>query len=51
MAWLISALNEKVGAIDWNSATQDVARFLNPSERKSLELWSPKFFSSRIAAL
>ncbi len=51
MAWVIEALNAKIGAIDWKAAVQDVARFLNPIERKSLELWSPKFFSSRVAVL
>ncbi len=51
MAWVIEALDAKIGAIDWKAAVQDVARFLNPIERKSLELWSPKFFFSRVATL
>ena len=51
MAWVIEALNAKIETIDWKAAAQDVDRFLNPIERKSLDLWNPKFFSGRVAVL
>ena len=49
--WLNRALLEKVAAIDWNEATQDVERFLNTAERESLKLWSNRFFARKVESL
>lgn len=49
--WLVNALREKIGAIDWREAAEDVRRFLRPVERKSLELWSERFFMNKLTKL
>lgn len=49
--WLLSALRDKIRSTDWKAAAQDVERFLNPMERKSLELWGVRFFESKLAQL
>jgi predicted nucleotidyltransferase component of viral defense system len=49
--WLLSALEDKIRSIDWQAAAQDVERFLNPLERKSLGLWNSRFFESKLAQL
>ena len=49
--WLNRTLLEKVAAIDWNEATQDVERFLNTAERESLKLWSNRFFARKVESL
>jgi len=49
--WVKRALLEKVAAIDWSEATQDVERFLNTAERESLKLWSRRFFSQKVESL
>jgi predicted nucleotidyltransferase component of viral defense system len=49
--WLVERLNEKIAAIDWKAAAQDVERFLGSTERASLALWSSRFFTSKAAAL
>jgi len=49
--WLNRTLLEKVAAIDWNEATQDVERFLNTAEKESLKLWSNRFFTRKVESL
>jgi len=49
--WLKSALRTKIDSIDWRMAAADVERFLKPAEVKGLELWSERFFSSRLVQL
>ncbi len=49
--WLESALANKIATIDWTATAQDVERFLNNAEKRSLQLWSQKFFTSKIADL
>lgn len=49
--WLKQVLKEKVSDIDWNKATADVERFLNPTEKESLQLWSESFFIQKINKL
>ena len=49
--WLNCTLLEKVAAIDWNEATQDVERFLSTAERESLKLWSNRFFTRKVESL
>lgn len=50
-AWIVEQLNEKIRAIDWKKAASDVERFLASAERKSLSLWSARFFESKTASL
>lgn len=49
--WLVSALSEKIGTIDWKAASQDVERFLNAAEKQSLTLWGERFFRSKVQQL
>jgi len=49
--WLVKALGEKISAIDWKDAAEDVERFLKPVEQKSLKLWSEKFYMSKLKKL
>ena len=49
--WLNHTLFEKVAAIDWSEATQDVERFLNTTEKESLKLWSSRFFNKKVERL
>ncbi len=49
--WLVSALDEKINSIDWKAAVDDVERFMKPVERKSLSLWSERFFMSKLKKL
>ena len=48
---LLSALDEKIRANDWEAIRKDVARFLKPHELKTLELWGEKLFLDRLAKL
>lgn len=48
MAWLVEAMHAKIADIDWPAAAQDVSRFLRLAEGKSVQLWSSKFFLSRV---
>jgi predicted nucleotidyltransferase component of viral defense system len=50
-AWLLNALSEKINAIDWKEAADDVKRFLKPVEQKSLSLWSERFFMNKLERL
>jgi len=49
--WLIDTLLEKVAAISWTEAAEDVTRFLNAAEQQSLKLWSERFFSKKVEDL
>ena len=49
--WLRAELLEKIDTIDWKQAAADVERFLNASERKGLELWSKRFFETKVEKL
>lgn len=49
--WLVNALSEKITSIDWKGAATDVERFLKPVEQKSLNLWSERFFMSKLEKL
>jgi predicted nucleotidyltransferase component of viral defense system len=51
LEWLQDVLNAKVEGIDWEDAKDDVERFLNVSEQKSLSLWSERFFKKRVSEL
>ncbi len=49
--WLVDALREKMTAINWREAAEDVARFLKPIEQKSLQLWSERFYLYKLGQL
>jgi len=51
LVWLKIVLQEKIDSIDWKSAADDVERFLNSTEQKSLSLWSERFFSQKLLQL
>ena len=48
MVWLEDTLRFTIAAIDWKAAAEDVRRFLRPTEAKSLELWSDRFFLAKL---
>jgi predicted nucleotidyltransferase component of viral defense system len=50
-AWLESALIERILAIAWPTAAQDVAPFLAAPEQAGLKLWSERFFAGKVAKL
>lgn len=45
--WVKDELLKKISSIDWKEATSDVERFLNPTERASLQLWNERFFKQK----
>lgn len=49
--WLQSALLEKIAAIDWRAAADDVRRFLDATQQQSLRLWSADFFVAKASRL
>ncbi len=49
--WVAARLNEKIATIDWKAAAQDIERFLNAAEQKSLSLWSADFFTNKVDQL
>lgn len=51
MPWLQQALGDAIRKIDWKAAAEDVRRFLRPAEAKSLELWSERFFMTKLDRL
>jgi hypothetical protein len=49
--WLHDALGGTIAKIDWTAAAADVRRFLRPTELKSLDLWSERFFLAKLDKL
>ena len=49
--WLVNALRDKITAINWRDAAEDVARFLKLIEQKSLQLWSDRFYLHKLDQL
>jgi hypothetical protein len=50
-SWLKAVLKDKIESIAWKEAAEDVSRFLQPVEQKSLELWSTRFFINKLAMM
>ena len=48
MTWLVEALRNRIGDIEWHAAAQEVSRFLRPVEHKSVQLWRGRLFLSRV---
>jgi len=49
--WYLAALQEKIKIIDWEKAADEVAPFLNKSDRTTLKLWGKPFFQDRLEKL
>jgi len=49
--WLFNNLRKKITSINWTDAADDVARFLKPIERSSLQLWSEQFYLHKLEQL
>lgn len=49
--WLTQQLLQKIAAIDWQAAIQDVERFLDAPQRQSLALWGAPFFTHKIGQI
>ena len=51
VAWLLNALRDKIGTIDWRVARSDVQRFLPTKEQEGLQVWSENFFLHQVARM
>lgn len=51
ISWLRAALSSTIAKIDWKEAGDDVARFLRPTELRSVDLWSERFFMAKVEKL
>nr|WP_315458041.1 nucleotidyl transferase AbiEii/AbiGii toxin family protein [uncultured Sphingorhabdus sp.] len=51
IGWLKAALSSTIANINWKEAGDDVARFLRPTELRSVELWSERFFMAKLKKL
>ena len=51
VAWLLNALRDKIGTIDWRIARSDVQRFLPTKEQEGLKVWSENFFLHQVARM
>lgn len=49
--WIEQQLSGTISSINWDEAKKDVRRFLKPAELKSLELWSERFFLTKLKKL
>ena len=49
--WCLERLRERIKAIDWKQAREDVRRFVKSNELPSLELWNVEFFMAQAAKL
>ncbi|MCX7049602.1 MAG: nucleotidyl transferase AbiEii/AbiGii toxin family protein [Candidatus Sumerlaeota bacterium] len=50
-AWLVQALQEKIAAIDWKKAMNEIRRFVPQQRQKDLDSWSADFFTYQLARL
>ncbi len=51
VAWLLNALRDKIGTIDWRVARSDVQRFLPTKEQAGLQVWSENFFLHQVTQM
>lgn len=51
VAWLLNALRDKIGTIDWRVARSDVQRFLPTKEQAGLQVWSETFFLHQVTQM
>jgi predicted nucleotidyltransferase component of viral defense system len=50
-AWCLEQLQDRIKAIDWKQAREDVRRFVKSNEQPSLELWNAEFFQAQATKL
>jgi predicted nucleotidyltransferase component of viral defense system len=50
-AWCLARLQDRIKAIDWKQAREDVRRFIKLNEQPSLELWNAEFFQTQATKL
>ena len=50
-AWVCARLKEKVSALDWKSAKEDVVAFVRPSELSILDSFNTEYFTSLAEAI
>jgi len=50
-AWCLEQLRDRIKAIDWKQAREDVRRFVKSNELPSLELWNAEFFQAQAIKL
>ncbi len=50
-SFVVNKLKEKVEALDWKKASEDVRPFLSEERAESLELWSEHFFNKKLVKL
>ncbi len=49
--WLMQAMTDTITKMDWKEAASDVERFLNRTEKQSLQLWGERFFMEKVQKL
>lgn len=49
--WFIDAMQHKINSIDWKKAADDVAPFLNTTDKKALDLWGNNYFTDKLKKL
>ena len=49
--WVLSELERKIIALDWNRAKEDVRRFIPTREQSSLDLWCQELFLGQLKKL
>jgi predicted nucleotidyltransferase component of viral defense system len=50
-AWCLEQLQDRIKAINWTQAREDVRRFVKSNELSSLELWNAEFFQAQATKL
>ena len=50
-AWCLEQLQDRIKAINWTQAREDVRRFVKSNELPSLELWNAEFFQAQATKL
>jgi predicted nucleotidyltransferase component of viral defense system len=49
--WLIETMSQRINEIDWQTARDDVRRFVPAAELDSIDLWGPELFLSQLDRL
>lgn len=49
--WFLAVMRNKIEQIDWRTAAEDVAPFLNHQDKKTLHLWGVDFFLDKLSKL
>ena len=49
--WFVDAMRNRIEKIDWQTARNDIARFIMSNEQEGIELWSKELFLNRLDRL